>query len=188
MQLRQALQGLGIAIAATFTTGAVSGCAGQEGIEAQVHESKYSIALPLQHGGEHIDFLVRVESIERPYQFNLVFVEPRDWHEKRKDQLWRLFHGHLIGDAETTDYPVKLRIRIDSVGNNTGRPVHIDHQVSERSSLYGQGVGNTTWRALAVYESKFQPGIYRVRVDNLAPAPQLDFETLFLFERDNRQY
>ena len=188
MQVHKALKKLGVALAAVFTAGALSGCAKREGVEATVQESGYSIPFPLQNGGEQIDILVRVRDVERAYQFNLILVEPRHWPEKKKDQLWRLYQGHLIGDTEPTAYPVKLRIRIDSVRTSRGRPVRIDHEISERSPVYGQSVDDAIWRALSVHAGKFQPGVYRVRVDNLAPTPQFDFETRFLFERDNRKY
>jgi len=188
MRLRHAIKKLGIAIVTAFTAGALSGCARKTGIEDNVHESKYSVPFPLQQGGEQLDFLVRIKDMDRAYQFNLVLVEPTDWHEDRKDRLRLIYDGFRFGDDETMEYPIKLRIRIDSVGEGQNSPIHLDHEMTERSPLYGQKMGNTIWRVLSVYASRFQPGIYRVRVDNLAPAPQLDFETRFLFERDNRKY
>lgn len=105
----------------------------QADIEGKVHESKYSLPFPLQQGGEQIDFLVRVKDMDHGYQFNLVFVEPRHWPDERKDQLRRLYKGYRLEDTDTTAYPVRLRIRIDSVGKTRGRPVHIDQEVCERS-------------------------------------------------------
>lgn len=189
MQMRKALKKLGVALAAIFTAGALSGCPKPENVEGQVHDSGYSLAFPLRQGGDQIDFLVRVNDLERAYQFNLIFVERDEWPDDKKEYLRQMYRGQGMDGSESPPSPVRLRIRIDSAGRHKGRPVHIDKLFSGRSPFYGQRMNdNEIWRAQNIHAAKFEPGIYRVRVDNLAPAPQLDFETRFLFERDDRVY
>lgn len=155
----------------------------------KVQESGYTTPFPLQQGGEQIDVLVRVKDKERGHYFYLVFVEKQDWPQKKKDYLRRIYQGSLIPDPGITPYPVKLRFRLDSAdGKNDA---HIDKVVSEREPIYGTRYmkkNTEIWRAHSLHYSGLEPGVYRVRIDNLSPAPEIDFETLFQFERDNRKY
>jgi len=188
MPLRTSLNRLATFIAAAWTAVAINGCAEEEQATPGVYESGYVMPFPLRHGGEQIDLLVRVRDAEWPYQFNLIFVSRHAWPEEKKDALRRMYQGFTFGDSERTPNPFKLRIRIDSFDEKSD--VRIEEIISERKPHYLLEAENktATWRGQMLYARKFTPGIYRVRVDNLTPIPQIDFNTLFEFERHRRKY
>jgi len=158
----------------------------------KVMKSGDVIPFPLQHGGEKIDVLVRVDDKERGYYFNLVFVEKRDWPKEKKDLLRRAFEGFARIEEPIQPYPVKLRFHLDSADDKSD--VHVERVRAERSSAYvthypdGWNTTSDIWRANAIHGAVLEPGLYRVRIENLSPCPDFDFETLFQFERNNRQY
>ncbi|BEV16722.1 hypothetical protein HBDW_35100 [Herbaspirillum sp. DW155] len=82
----------------------------------------------------------------------------------------------------------RVRLKIDSV--DPENEIHIDEVVAERAPRYGRSVneGRETWRAEVLFMSALPTGVYRVRLENLAAVPQIDFATLFAFEKDNRKY
>lgn len=149
-------------------------------------ESRYSTPLPLATQGEKIDLLVRVKDSEREHQFNLIFVENRDWPQEKKDHLRRLYEGRASIEPATTPYPVKLRFRLEA--QEAGNDFSVDKVVSERSVLYGRSKETEIWRSNIIFRTTLKPGIYRMRIDNLRPASEINFETLLVFERDNRKY
>lgn len=154
----------------------------------KVHESRFHMPFPVQKGGEKIDVLVRVGKTKRAHGFYLVFVEEKNWPIEKKEDLRRLYHGWVGGDVGTVPYPIKVRLQIDAVDNRN--EVHIEKVVSERSPRYGESVneGRQTWRAQTLYLDWLPEGDYRVRLENISPAPQLDFSILFAFEIDSRKY
>lgn len=188
MGVRIYLKRLALFVSTVLGAGATSGCADETRVMAGVQESGYVMPFPLQQGGEQIDLLVRVRDSKRPYQFNLILVARNEWPEEKKDVVRRIDRGFVTGTDGIAPYPIKLRIRIDAADINND--VHVDEVVSERHSYYVTQAENDTaiWFAQRFYVRSFPPGIYRVRVDNLAPIPQFDFQTLFEFERDNRKY
>lgn len=189
MKIENRLGSLAALATIGWMAGTMTACAQGEKMADQIHESGYTTPFPLQQGGEKIDVLVRVKDKERGYYFNLVFVEKRDWPQEKKDYLRRIYEGRLIPDPGITPYPVKLRFRLDS--SNENNDIHIDKIVTERDGVYVTRYvenGNEIWRSHQIHSSVLEPGVYRIRVDNLAPAPEIDFETLFQFERDNRKY
>jgi len=189
MSIRSRVGKLATVAAIGWITVTMTAFAQGEKMTEQVQESGYTTPFSLQHGGEKIDVMVRVKDKERGYYFYLVFVEKQDSPQEKKDHLRRLYQGSLMLDANTTPYPVKLRFQLDSVDGKNG--VHIDKVVSERDPIYGTryAKGDTEiWRAHSIHYAGLEPGVYRVRIENLVSAPEIDFETLFQFERDNRKY
>ncbi|MCA1325036.1 DUF5625 family protein [Herbaspirillum sp. alder98] len=188
MLLRTWLKRLAILIPTGLSTATISGCTKEERATPGVQESGYVMPFALRQGGEQIDLLVRVRDSDRPYQFNLIFVSHHAWPEEKKNALRRMYQGFAIGDAERTPNPFKLRIRIDSFDEKSD--VHIEETISTRKPHYLLEAENktVTWHGQMLYARKFTPGIYRVRVDNLAAIPQIDFKTLFEFERHSRKY
>lgn len=188
MRNRKWLARLTACLAAALSGGATIGYAKNAPPTPGIQESGYSQVFPLQQGGEQIDLLVRVRDDRRRHHLNLLFVERRDWPEEKKRHLRRIFDGFTAAEPERTPYPVKLRVRIDSM--DSANNVHVDQIVTERSQLYMRYAENDTviLRAQRIYAGALKNGIYRVRIHNLEPVPQLDFETRFAFERDNRKY
>jgi len=185
------MKALAAMVAAFLAWGAMtvlSGCKDEEKLMEGVRKSGYAEPFPLQQGGESIDMLVYVADDQRPYHLYLVFVERRDWPQERKEHLRRLYRGGLLNDVGTTPYPIKLRVRI-SVPDEDDDPF-VDRIVDQREPRFGRSAENgaVTWRTLNIYAIGGQPGVYRVRIDNLEPVPQMDFPTLLFFERDSRTY
>nr|WP_233171201.1 DUF5625 family protein [Herbaspirillum sp. ASV7] len=143
---------------------------------------------PVQKGGEKIDVLVRVGKTDRAYGFYLILVEEKNWKIEKKEELWRLYEGWVVGDAGTVPYPIRIRLQIDAVDKRN--ETHIEKIVTDRAPRYGESVneGRQTWRAEALHVDWLPEGIYRVRLENLSPVPGIDFLTLFAFEKDSRKY
>lgn len=188
MRNRKWLTRLAACLAAALAGGGAIGCAKNAPPTPGIQESRYNQVFPLQQGGEQIDVLVRVRDDRRQHHLNLLFVERRAWPDERKKQLRRLYDGFIMGEPGMLPYPVKLRVRIDSIDNTPA--THVDQIVEKRYPLYMRYAENDTLilRAQRFYVGALKNGVYRVRVDNLAPVPQIDFQTLFEFERDNRKY
>lgn len=157
-------------------------------VSAKVHESRFHMPFPVQKAGEKIDVLVRVDKNDRAYGFYLILVEEKNWPIQKKEDLRRIFYGWVGGDTGTLPYPIRVRLKIDSV--DPENEIHIDDVVVERAPRYGRSVneGRQTWRAEVLFMSRLPTGVYRVRLENLAAVPQIDFPTLFVFERDSRKY
>ena len=144
--------------------------------------------------GEKINLLIRIKKA-MPYTAALVFVVRTDWPEQKQKKLSELVVG--IGRdvnfpfGEPVPYPIKLRFQLDSV--DAPVPVHVDMVCAERSSEYltrypdgypklADGQPSVIWRANGLWGIRnLDPGVYRVRVENLNPAPEVDFETRFQF-------
>ncbi len=140
--------------------------------------------------GEKVNLLIRIKK-PMPYTAALVFVEPQDWPIERHKRLMRIYEGFAGVENEKTPYPIKLRFQLDSVDALV--PVHVDEVVAERSSTYltrypqwypklPNGQPSVIWRANGLWGIRqLEPGVYRVRIENLKPAPEVDFETIFQF-------
>lgn len=155
----------------------------------KIYEAEYVTPLPLATQGEKIDVLVRVKDNKRAHHFNLIFVEKQDWPDEKRMHLRKLYRGHASIEADITPYPVKLRFRIEA--QDAGNSFKSDTTVTERNGLYITRYANNNteiWRANTIYSNVLKPGVYRVQIENLNPAPEINFETLFVFERDNRKY
>lgn len=167
---------------------AIPAYSGEKTMQEPIYESPWSIPFPLAQGGEKIDVLVRVTKPGNHY-FNLVFVEKQEWTKEKKEDLMRVFHG--MGTAaeylNPQPYPIKLRFQLDSADNTT--QVHIDEVVAERKNVFASfPAKGITWLANNIYFPKLEAGIYRVRVENLNPCPEIVWiETRFQFQRDNRK-
>lgn len=157
-------------------------------VSGKIHESRFHMPFPVQKAGEKIEVLVRAEKTDRAYGFYLILVEEKSWPIEKKEELRRLYYGWMVGDKGTLPYPIRVRLQIDSVDAES--EIHIDEIVAERSPRYGESVneGRQTWRAETLYLSRLPAGVYRVRLENLSAVPQIDFSTLFAFEKDSRKY
>ncbi len=150
--------------------------------------------------GEKINLLIRIKKA-MPYTAALVFVVRTDWPEQKQKKLSELVVG--IGRdvnfafGEPVPYPIKLRFQLDSVDAPT--PLQVDIVCAERSSAYltyypdrypklPNGQPSVIWRANGLWGIRnLEPGVYRVRIENLSPAPDVDFETLFQFLNNSRK-
>ncbi len=144
--------------------------------------------------GEKINVLIRVKKAS-PYTAALVFVERQDWTEEKQQRLRELYdgqgRGENFGKSGVLPYPIKLRFQLDSI--DAPLPVHVDLVHEERSSEYGtrypskypklpNGQPSVIWRAHGLWGIRnLEPGVYRVRIENLSPCPEIDFETLLQF-------
>jgi hypothetical protein len=157
-------------------------------VSAKIHESRFHVPFPIQKAGEKLDVLVRVDNTDRAYGFYLILVEEKNWPLQKKEDLRRVFYGWVGGDTGTVPYPVRVRLKIDSI--DPENETHIDEVVVERAPRYGRSVdeGRQTWRAETLYSRRFPRGVYRIRLENLKAVPQIDFSTLFAFEIDSRKY
>lgn len=146
--------------------------------------------------GEKINLLIRIKKA-MPYTAALVFVERQDWPDEKQKKLMRIYEGFAGIESGRTPYPIKLRFQLDSV--DAPVPLHVDLVCAERSSVYGtfypdrypklsNGQHSVIWRANGLWGIRnLEPGVYRVRIDNLNPAPEVDFETLFQFLNNSRK-
>lgn len=157
-----------------------------------VYESLYSIPFPLANGGETNDVLVRVTKAKSHY-FNLVFVVKSSYSKEQKDNIWRAIRGWAdLGEFERSSpppdpYPLKFRFQLDAVDGKT--PVHLDKVVTEVRHVYSSFPSkDTAWHAKVIHGHYLEPGIYRLRIENLKPCPELEgMETLFQFEAVERK-
>lgn len=166
----------------------LSGCIQSDDTMPNLLDSGGMVPLPLRQGGEHLDVLVRVRDDKRHHQFNLILEQRDDWPEEKKDRVRRVADGWADGDEPIVPYPIKLRLRIDSVDKRAG--ILVDQIASTRSPMYLLRLENekVLLRALNIHIRDLRQGIYRVRIDNLTATPMIDFPTFFKFERDNRKY
>ena len=165
-----------------------------------IYVSRYTTPFPLQKGGEKVSMLVRVKKTG-VYEFNLVFVERREWPQEKKERQRELFEGFRVGEdyaitgmTQAVPWPIKLKFYLENVEGET--PVLVDKVVASRNRNMG-GYGTSyppsdpensiIWRARVIHGHYLKPGLYRVRVENLSPNPDFDFETLFEFLHFNRK-
>ncbi len=177
------------AIIFVFSIGCVTPAySGEPNRQEPIYESLWSIPLPLAQGGEKIDALVRVTKSGN-YYFNLVFVEKQAWPQEKQYELRTFFDGIGRGSdfPNRHSYPIKVRFQLDSADDRT--QVHIDQNVADRHPVFDTFPSkDTIWRANNLYFPRLESGIYRVRIENLNPCPEIAWiETLFQFQRDNRQ-
>lgn len=141
--------------------------------------------------GEKINVLIRIKKA-MAYTAALVFVERTDWPKEKHANLLKIYRGYATyHEPEALAYPIKLRFQLDSVDALT--PVHVDLVESERHSEYltrypthypklANGRSSVIWRANALWGIRnLESGVYRLRIENLNPAPEVDFETLLQF-------
>ncbi len=154
----------------------------------KVRESGFHTPFPVQQGGEAIDVLVKFEKTERAYGLYLVLVEDLNWSMRKKEDLRRVHRGWVFGDEGTLPYPFKIRLRIEPVEKSNQKS--FDLIITDRSPAFSQyaNLDKEIWRAQKLHFSALPEGVYRVRLENLAAVPEIDFATLFLFEKDNRKY
>ena len=154
----------------------------------RIYESRYHTPFPLQKGGEKIDVLVRVDETKRGYGLYLIFVLRQNWPEEKKAALYKLFKGFIDWREPFKEYPIRIRLQIDAADQLND--VHIDRMVTERSPQYIRDVnkGAETWFSELLFLERLPTGVYRVRLENMAAVPEIDFETLFAFEKDTRKY
>ena len=154
----------------------------------RIYESRYHTPFPLQKGGEKIDVLVRVEETNRVHGLYLIFVLQQNWPEEKKEELYRFYKGFIDWREPHKPYPAKIHLQIDSADLKNN--VHIDRMVTERSLKFSRDVdkGAETWYANALFMEWLPAGVYRIRLENMAAVPEIDFATLVAFEKDNRKY
>ena len=140
--------------------------------------------------GEKVNVLIRIKKA-MSYKAVLVFVEQRNWTQTKKDHLSRIYEGFASVSEDLKPYPIKLRFQLDSV--DAPLPIHVDLIEDERDSTYltrypdkypklPDGQPSVIWRANGLWGIRnLEPGVYRVRIENLSPCPEIDFETLLQF-------
>lgn len=147
-----------------------------------------SIPMPLKNGDEKIDVFVRVKE-QSGYMANIAFVEGRDWPKEKSDKLWIAVNGAWVVSENKSypRYPIKFRFRLDVVEG--GSPIHIDQIVTDPPLIFSvDNLKDSIWRTREIGGAKLDPGLYRVRLDNLKPSPEIAWiETLFQFEKFNRK-
>lgn len=163
-------------------------CAMETYMNQPVYESLYSAPFPLAKGGEIIDVLVRVTKAKSHY-FNLVFVEKSSFSKEQKDNIQRTIRG-FASVSEPMPYvphPLKFRFQLDTVDGST--LVHLDEVVTEVPSIFDAFPSkDTIWRTRTIHGRYLEPGIYRVRIENLRPCPDLGWmEILFQFQAIERK-
>lgn len=177
-----ALIGMGLVAKTVHAMGKDSGA------PEKIYESRYHTPFSLQKGGEKVNVLVRVEETNRVYGLYLIFVLQQNWPEEKKEELYRFYKGFIDWREPHKPYPAKIHLQIDSADPKNN--VHIDRLVTERSLKFSRSVNNgtETWHANALFMEWLPAGVYRIRLENMVAAPEIGFETLFAFEKDNRKY
>ena len=166
----------------------------------QIYVSGYATPFPLQKSGEKVSLLVRVKKTG-VYEFNLVFVEREEWPQEKKERQREIFDGHRMGadysipgESQDVPWPIKLKFHLENVQGGT--PVQINKLVGGRNRNTGgylthyppsKPENSVIWRGRRIHGDYLQQGVYRVRVENLSPNPDFDFETLFEFLHFNRK-
>ncbi|BEV16718.1 DUF5625 family protein [Herbaspirillum sp. DW155] len=188
MMVKKKLRKIMALVGLAFAAKALAMEGKDEQVSGKIHESRYHTPFPLQKGGEKIDVLVRVEETDRAYGLYLIFVLKQNWPEEKKEALYRLYQGYIAWREPHKPYPVKIRLLIDSV--DLKNDVHIDRLVTERSLKFSRDADNgaETWYANALFMERLPAGVYRIRLENAVAVPEIDFMTLFAFEKDNRKY
>lgn len=163
-------------------------CATETYMNQPVYESLYSTPFPLAKGGETIDVLVRVNKAKQHY-FNLVFVVKSSYSKEQKDNIRRAISG-FVSVSEPMPYvphPLKFRFQLDAVDGTN--PVHLDEVVTEVPHIFSSFPSkDTAWHARTIHARYLEPGLYRVRIENLRPCPDLGWmETLFQFQALQRK-
>lgn len=169
-------------------------------IDADSHDGYIQPLATLATVGEKLNVLIHVRKAF-PYTANLVFVEREDWPEEKKLHLRELHLGQGLGKnfdkSGVLPYPIKLRFQLDSVYAPT--PVTFDVIHDQRRGGYltyyptrypklSDGQPNVIWRAQGLWGIRnLEPGVYRIRIENLSPCPEIDFETLLQFYVNRRQ-
>lgn len=169
-------------------------------IDADSHDGYIQPLTTLATVGEKLNVLIRVTK-DYSYTANLVFVEREDWPEQKQLRLRELFDGQGRGEnfskSGVLPYPIKLRFQLDSV--DAPSPVNIDVIHDQRRGGYltyyparypklPDGQPSVIWRAQGLWGIRnLEPGIYRVRIENLSPCPEIDFETLLQFYVNRRK-
>ncbi len=144
--------------------------------------------------GEKVNVLIRIKKA-MSYKASLVFVERQDWPEEKQQRLRELYdgqgRGENFGKSGVFSYPIKLRFQLDSL--DASLPVNVDLIEDERHSTYltrypdkypklPNGQPSVIWRANSLWGIRnLEPGVYRIRIENLSPCPEIDFETLLQF-------
>ncbi|MBG7621236.1 hypothetical protein I5R65_17365 [Herbaspirillum sp. AP02] len=171
-----------------FVVRSGTGGAAESAIAGKVYESRSYLPFPLQKGGERLDVLVKVGKADRAHGLYLILVEDRSWPMKKKENLRRVHKGWLGANDEVLPFPFRIRLQIDPLEKSNTRSV--DRIFKERSPAFSQYMNQDKeiWRAQALFLDLLPEGIYRVRLENLAPLPQIDFTTLFAFEKDTRKF
>ncbi len=165
-------------------------------VDADSRDGYIQPLAPLATVGEKLNVLVHVKKAY-PYTAHFVFVEQRNWPQEKKDHLNRIYEGFASVSEDVKPYPVKLRFQFDSV--DAPLPVHVDLIHDQRDLTYGtyypnrypklsDGQPSVIWRAQGLWGIRnLEPGIYRVRIENLSPCPEIDFETLLQFYVNRRK-
>lgn len=163
-------------------------------IDATSRDGYIQSLLSLTTVGEKINTFIRINKAA-PYTAHLVFVERQDWPEHKQQQLRELYDGQgrgkNFGRSGVLPYPVKLRFQLDSVG--ASMPVHVEVIHDRRDLTYStyypdsypklpNGQPGVIWRAQGLWGGRnLEPGVYRIRIENLTPCSEMDFETLLQF-------
>jgi hypothetical protein len=169
-------------------------------VDANSRDGHIQSLAPLATIGEKINVLIRVKKAA-PYTAHLVFVERQDWPEHKQQRLRELYDGQgraeNFGQSGLFHYPIKLRFQLDSV--DAPLPVHVDIIHEQRDLTYGtyyptrypklpDGHPSVIWRAQGLWGIRnLEPGVYRIRIENLTPCPEIDFETLLQFYVNHRK-
>lgn len=169
-------------------------------VDADSRDGYIQPLAPLATVGEKLNVLIRVRKAY-PYTAQLVFVERQDWAEEKQQRLRELYdgqgRGENFGRSGVLPYPIRLRFQLDSV--DAPSPVNTNVIHDQRGGGYltyypnrypklSNGQPSVIWRTQGLWGIRnLEPGIYRVRIENLSPCPEIDFETLLQFYVNRRK-
>jgi len=126
----------------------------------------------LGRGGESVEFDFRVkETYGYVVKLQIFFHNKEDLEErKRLNALMGggFSAGKTLGDVGV---PITLRIRVKSI-EVQGPPVDFDYTTDRIGFVFASEKYALKEVQMRINDQKLQPGIYRIRVDNMHPVPE----------------
>ena len=134
-----------------------------------------TVPFGLGKGGESVEFDFRVkETYGYVVELEFLFKDIKEFEDHQAaealiEQLGARFSAD--GSIPFVRTPITLRIRVNSI-DVEGPPVNFDHTTDQIGFTYASKEFASKRVQMRINDQKLQPGIYRIRVDNLYPVPQ----------------
>ena len=134
-----------------------------------------SVPFGLGKGGESVEFDFRVkDTYGYVVELEFLFKDLKEFEDDQTrkaliDQLGARFSAD--GSIPFVRVPITLRIRVNSI-DVEGPPVNFDYTTDQIGFTVASKEFASKQVQMRINDQKLQPGIYRIRVENLHPVPQ----------------